>query len=44
MNKEDILKSSPESLMSDACAIFDSYPEFKKEYEKKWNIEIECTD
>lgn len=42
MRKEDIINIDPDRLTSQACKIFKSDPEFKKEYEKKWDAEIEC--
>lgn len=44
MKKEDLLNTKPESLTSDACTIFDSDPELKREYENKWDTIVECTD
>lgn len=42
MKKEDVLNTKPENLGSEACKTFDSDPDLKKEYEKKWDTEIEC--
>lgn len=44
MRKEDMINTKPEDLTSDACITFDTDSEFKKEYEKKWDTQIECTD
>ena len=42
MNKENLLNIKPENLRSDECKIFESDPKLKKEYEKKWDTEVEC--
>lgn len=42
MSNENILNINPENLMQDACDLFDKDPELKKEYEKKWDTEVEC--
>ena len=44
MKKEDLLNIKPESLKSDACKIFGSDPKLKKEYEKKWDTTVDCSD
>lgn len=44
MEKEKILGTKPEELADDVCDIFNSDPEFKKQYEQKWDTEIECAD
>ena len=44
MEKEELINIKPEDLTSEACTIFDSDPELKKEYEKKYDTEVECTD
>lgn len=42
LKKEDLLNTKPENLESDACKIIISDPILKKEYEEKWDAEIEC--
>lgn len=44
MNKENILSTNPDKLTGEACETFDKDPIFKREYEKKWDTEIECSD
>lgn len=44
MEKEKIMNTKPENLTGEECTIFDSDPIFKKEYEKKWDTEVDCVD
>lgn len=43
MTKENLLNTKPENLGQDACKIFGSDPKLKKEYEDKWNTDVDCT-
>jgi len=44
MIKEDLLNIKPTSLGSEACDVFDSDHKLKREYEKKWNTTVDCSD